>query len=276
MPPSPADVAQAASHQWLGMRNSHTPIASHGPLAQRPAARALSAQVPDDDAASTSQPDINVQADGFRHEAMRHAAMSAAVAASAAVVHAAAALDVTLDDYAHIVDGARSERASSRSIHHLDAGPELVDHAEGADVATHVGAPAAPALAQAATVGKPIARGAFASVHIELIWEGPVGKSPSLASVVKTYPAQVAAAGSGRQAMHERHIANEIALCGKLIHPHIIAPRQVPAPPMVAPPHSPGLARQALLLRIPSLTSAKHFLRFLLCIPYYVLLCSSS
>lgn len=119
-----------------------------------------------------------------------------------------------------MLDGAHSERESSRSV----------QVASGADVRhRHDRLPSAlpPEFPPAASkYGVPFARGAFATVRLEVVREeGPSRSSTTV--VVKSYPRLVAPIGTGRQVMHELHIANECRLVGVLSHPHILAPHRV-------------------------------------------------
>lgn len=140
------------------------------------------------------------------------AARVAASAACAAVAHAAAALNVTLDDYASMVDGPQSERASSRSVKHV-----------GVTSPAAVSPPSIyPSAAMAGKYDVAFAHGAFASVRLEVLQGAEPGQSTT--QVVKVYNRTVATASSGRQQMHEWHLANELRLCGLLHHPFIIAP----------------------------------------------------
>ena len=62
-----------------------------------------------------------------------------------------------------------------------------------------------------------VAEGAFASVRMET---GADGRRIA----VKTYAHVVDAPGTERQQMHELHLANEMRLVGRLVHPHVLAP----------------------------------------------------
>ena len=144
---------------------------------------------------------------------------------------------VTLDDYATLFDGKQSERGSSRSI--VEPTATAAPAPTVAEPPAMAPSPSQPPLSPprallsdssdplTAKYGVAFAKGAFASIRLEIVWDENSRGHAKAVHVVKTYLKVVAAAGSGRQMMHEHHVEAEMRLVGKLQHPSIICPFKV-------------------------------------------------